>query len=188
MAYTAVISWDTTTNLISKFMNFGTEIEAQAHVEAYGRPGAFVAPAPDGPASSWVVDPDNLGLTSSWVEPSVDLHAHLAEIRRAHETGGVTATVGSDVIDVATDQEGRTNLLGARVAAEQMPDFTTVWSANNGRFELDAAGIIALSNAVLAHINGAFIAQAAIVAQIDAGTLTTPEEVEAAFAAEVAGA
>ncbi|SDU08357.1 DUF4376 domain-containing protein [Stappia sp. ES.058] len=127
--------------------------------------------------------------TGTWVpyEPPVDLHAHLSAIRRAHETGGVTVTIGSDTIEVATDQEGRTNLLGARVAAQEVPGFATVWSANNGRFPLDGAGIIALSDAVLAHINGAFVAQDVVAEDIDAGTLTTPAEVEAAFAAAVAG-
>ncbi len=128
-----------------------------------------------------------VGLTATEPDPSpADLHAHLAAIRRAHETGGVTVTVGPDVIEVATDQEGRTNLLGARVAAQEVPGFATVWSALNGRFALDATGIIALSDAVLAHINGAFVAQDVVAEDIDAGTLTTPAEVEAAFAAAVA--
>ena len=119
--------------------------------------------------------------------PSIaDLHAHLSAIRRAHETGGVSVTIGPDVIEVATDQEGRTNLLGARMAAQDVPGFATVWSALNGRFPLDATGIIALSDAVLAHINGAFVAQDVVAEDIDAGTLTTPAEVEAAFAAAVA--
>ncbi|MCA1242938.1 DUF4376 domain-containing protein [Stappia stellulata] len=131
----------------------------------------------------------------SWSHPApapppttADLNAHLSAIRRTHETGGVSVTIGPDVIEVATDHEGKTNLLGARVAAQEVPGFTTDWSAINGIFPLDAAGIIALSDAVLAHINGAFVAQAAVIADIDAGTLTTPAEVEAAFAAAVAAA
>jgi hypothetical protein len=126
-------------------------------------------------------------VTEAWVpykEPA-DLHAHLSATREAYEVGGVSVTVGSDVLEIETDVTSQAKILGARVAADNDPTFITDWSAKNGYFTLDAAGVVTVSNAVLVHINTSFAAKRAVAADIDAGLLTTPSEVETAFAAVV---
>ncbi|MCA1298045.1 DUF4376 domain-containing protein [Stappia indica] len=128
------------------------------------------------------------GSAWEWPAPTVaDLHAHLSHIRQMHEAVGVTVTVGSDAMEIETDLASQAKILGARVAADNDPGFATTWSAKNGYFSLDAAGIVAVSDAVLTHVNTSFAAKKSVADQIEAGTLTTPPEVEAAFTAALAG-
>lgn len=74
--------------------------------------------------------------------------------------------------------------MGARMAAEADPDFTTDWKAADGSFvTIDAATIVAVSNAVLAHVANCFAIEAQVIDAIDNGAITTTGEVDAAFAA-----
>ena len=75
-------------------------------------------------------------------------------------------------------------ILGARMAAQADATFTTKWAATDGTIvALDAAGLVALSNAVLAHVQACFLRFASVKADIDAGNVTTTAQVDAAFAA-----
>lgn len=128
------------------------------------------------------------GSAWEWPAPTVaDLTAHLSHIRQIYELEGVTVTVGQDALEIETDLASQAKILSARVAADSDPTFTTNWSAKNGYFHLNAAGVVAISNAVLEHINASFAAKRSVADQIDAGSLTTLSEVEAAFAAALAG-
>ena len=129
--------------------------------------------------------PDWLFSAPSFVQPSPDaygaaqLKAYAADARWRREVAGI-AFAG---IAVATDDRSKQMLMGARIAAEADADFTTKWAAVDGTVhDLDAAEIIALSNAVLAHVNACFIIYSALVAQIESGAITTTEAVDAAMA------
>ena len=112
--------------------------------------------------------------------PSVEeLKAYLASIRFDAETGGLTV----DTMEIATDRNSQGKILAARVKASADPDFTTTWKALNGWFALNAAAIVAMSDAVLAHVAVCFAAEETVAAAIDAGEVTTRDAVDAAFAA-----
>ncbi|PTW62042.1 uncharacterized protein DUF4376 [Breoghania corrubedonensis] len=116
--------------------------------------------------------------------PSADeLKAYLASIRFDAETGGLVV----DTMEIATDRDSQGKILAARVKAGAEAGFSTTWKALNGWFALDAAAIVALSDAVLAHVAACFAAEETVSAAIKAGDVTTREAVDAAFEAARGG-
>jgi hypothetical protein len=72
---------------------------------------------------------------------------------------------------------GAYNLVGA------MPDQVIRFKSTAGWVNLDAAAMTTIAIAVGQHVQASFSLEAEIAAQIEAGTITTAEEVDAAFAA-----
>ena len=120
---------------------------------------------------------------ATYVPPPVtkaDLDAHVAAARWAKEVAGIT--VGE--VHVETDDRSKLMIIGARKAAEADPQFMTQWKVSTGIFvTLDAATIVAVSDAVAAHVAVCFAKEAEVSAQIAAGTVATFAQIEAAFAA-----
>jgi hypothetical protein len=109
-----------------------------------------------------------------------DLVAYAADKRWRVEVGGISV----DGVPVATDDRSKVMVIGARVAAQASPDWTTVWHGADGQtYPLNAAAMIAISNAVEAHVNATFATFATVKAGIDAGEITTTAAIDAAFAA-----
>ncbi|MGO4173222.1 DUF4376 domain-containing protein [Bosea sp. TAF32] len=54
--------------------------------------------------------------------------------------------------------------------------------ADGGTYPVDAVAMVANSDAVQAHVNGDFATCAVVKDEIEAGTITTMAEVDAAFA------
>jgi hypothetical protein len=74
-------------------------------------------------------------------------------------------------------------LIGARVAADANPNFTTEWAGSNDViYPLTAPQLIGISNAVLAHVAYCFAIFASVKGEIDAHTMTTADQIDAAFA------
>ncbi len=109
----------------------------------------------------------------------VDLVAYAADRRWQREVGGLMFAG----FHFATDDRSKMMIIGARAAAAAAPDFTTEWKLPGGFVTLDADTIIAISDAVLAHVAESFAAEAQVLAAIDAGAITTTAEIDAAFAA-----
>jgi len=111
--------------------------------------------------------------------PAPDLPAYAAQKRWEKENGGIN--IGG--AQIATDDRSKVMISGARVAAENDPNFSTEWKAADGSFvTVNAAMIVAISDAMLAHVSNCFALEAQVLAQIEAGTITTTEEIDAAFA------
>ena len=106
----------------------------------------------------------------------VALLAYAADKRWRVETGDIV--VGS--VPVATDDRSKIMIIGARVKADADANFTTEWKTPAGFQTIDAATIIAISNAVLAHVDACFAAEATVLAEIEAGAITTTAEIDAA--------
>lgn len=105
----------------------------------------------------------------------VDLTGYAADKRWRVETGGIT--VGG--APVATDDRSKTMIMGARIKADADQDYTVGWKGADGSFvTLTAPQIIAISNAVLAHVDACFAAEADVVAAILDGTITTTQQVD----------
>ncbi len=104
---------------------------------------------------------------------------YAAQKRWEKEVGGIEV----NGLTVATDDRSKTMISGARVAAMADPAFTTSWKGSDGSFvPLDAAAVIAISDAVLAHVSACFALEAQVLADIDNDLITTQAEVDAAFA------
>lgn len=108
---------------------------------------------------------------------------HYAEQRRwEKETAGITVAG----VPIATDDRSKQMVLGARVAAMADENFTTNWVAADGAiYQLDAATVTAISDAVLAHVRACFAVYATVRQEIATNTITTKAQVDAAFAAIV---
>ena len=99
--------------------------------------------------------------------------SEIAAARYAAEIAGVT--VGGVV--VRTDRESQALITGAALKAMQDSEYTCKWKTENGFLELTAVQILAIADAVRAHVQTCFDAEAAKCAQIDAAQ--TVEDVEA---------
>lgn len=116
-------------------------------------------------------------------EQAVDIKQALtlyaADKRWQKETGGFEFSG----LHIATDDRSKIMIAGAREAAKGYPDFTTPWVTTTGEIALlDAATIIAISDAVGAHVNNAFGIYAQVLPQIQDGTITDQSQIDAAFA------
>lgn len=112
--------------------------------------------------------------------PGMTLQEYAAAKRWEKEVGGIEI----NGLTVATDDRSKTMISGARVAAMANPDFTTAWKGSGGEFvPLDASAVVAISDAVLAHVSNCFAIEAQVLADIEAGAITTVEQIDAAFAA-----
>lgn len=106
-----------------------------------------------------------------------DLKGYAANCRWRKETGGIVVSG----LSVATDDRSKLLIAGARIKADANPEFTTKWKTSAGFVLIDAATIIAISDAVLAHVDACFGAEGEVLASIEAGTITAREEIDAAF-------
>lgn len=107
-----------------------------------------------------------------------DLVAYAARKRWEKEVGG-TEVAGMPVF---TDDRSKTLIMGARQAADADPGFTTQWKTATGSFiTLDATMIMAISNAVLAHVAACFAREAGVIAAIEDETIATIAEIDDAF-------
>lgn len=113
-----------------------------------------------------------------YAPPAVDLIAYTAQKRWEKEVGGIE--VGG--MPVFTDDRSKTLIMGARQAADADPAFTTQWKTAAGAFiTLDAATIMAISNAVLTHVAACFAREATVIAAIEDETITNTAEIDGAF-------
>lgn len=115
------------------------------------------------------------------VPPSQErLMAYAADRRWRREVGGIV--IGG--VPVATDDRSKIMIMGARVAAAADAGWETIWHGSDGQtYPLNAAAMIAISNAVEAHVNATFATFAAVKVDIVAGEITTLAAIDAAFAA-----
>jgi Domain of unknown function (DUF4376) len=102
------------------------------------------------------------------------------------EQGGITLTSG---MPIKTDDRSQAKISGIYLAAQISPAVTTPFSAADGTVhQLTAEDIEAMNIELLTHINRAFSISADAIAQIDAGTITTIDQIDALFDAPVKSA
>lgn len=126
----------------------------------------------------WTLDGEVWGPPPNSVTQE-ELKRHAAEMRWRKEVGGIV--IGE--MFVATDDRSKLLLQGARTAADADPDHVEGWKTSSGDWvDLNAETIIALSNAVRAHVSACFAQERVVAILISTGEITTLAEVEAAFA------
>lgn len=103
------------------------------------------------------------------------LIAYAAGVRYQKEVGGITVS-GSRI---ATDDRAKQMIQGARIAADHDEKFTTPWVTADGTIEtMNASALIAISDAVVEHVRNCFVTFADVVKAINAGTITSPLQVD----------
>lgn len=112
-------------------------------------------------------------------QPTLSLQDYAAAKRWEKEVGGISI----QGLQVASDDRSKMMIAGARVAAAADPNFTTQWKAQDGSFAtIDAPAIIAISNAILAHVSNCFSIEAQVISGIQNETIKTVDQIDAAFA------
>lgn len=99
------------------------------------------------------------------------LLARLAERRWEVETGGIQ--VGG--ARVATDDRSKLLIADAARRADSDPEFTTRWKAENGWVILDASTIIAVRDAVFAHVASCFAREGDLADMITSADVVTED-------------
>lgn len=112
------------------------------------------------------------------VPKPVDLVDYSKKARYRKETS--TLTVGP--VSVAMDDRSKSLILGSYISAQRDPAWTTIWQAENGAFPVDAATMTTVFDAMTARISACFTAYASVAQGIAGGTITTTEQIDAAFA------
>lgn len=118
---------------------------------------------------------------SGWrvVDPRTALLAHAQNRRKQVEIGGF----GWNGLLLGSDDTSQIKTAGARIKAMADPGFETTWYGADGEgVVVDAALIIAMSDALLDHIDQSFTTFGLVKAGIDSGAVTTTAEIDAAFA------
>lgn len=109
----------------------------------------------------------------AWFVPAVDMSLSdaktaareaLAARRYAAETGGIVV----NNLQIATDRHTQSVLTGARILAKEDANYSVNWKGPQGWLVVNAAGIIAMADAVAAHIQACFDNEKALSDQIDA--------------------
>lgn len=95
--------------------------------------------------------------------------ASIAQARYHAEIAGVNG--------IKTDRESQALITGAALKAMQDPDYTCRWKGIDGFVTLNASQIIAIADAVRAHVQSCFDHEAELIPLIEAAT--TQAELEA---------
>jgi len=110
------------------------------------------------------------------------LAAYAGSVRYAAETAGIVVSG----LAVPTDRASQATIIGAVVHAQAIPTYSTRWKDAAGNFSADmsATQIIALGQAVAAHVSNCYAREADAVDAITANTptITTFDQVDAFFA------
>lgn len=143
--------------------------EYRAHHEKYGETCAWM---PD-----LTLEFDDMGrcITElSFVQQKEVARARIAHSRWIAETGGCTV----QGMAIRTDRESQAMITGAALKAMQDAEYTCSWKADAGFVELSAPQILAIADAVRAHVQACFDHERALLAIIDAaGTLEDLESI-----------
>lgn len=131
---------------------------------------------------TWLGNPSDRGLRATPKpetpqETKARLVAHAALRRRLVEEGGTTA--GGSRFE--TDRTTQSMLTGAVLSA-QYPNGpqSFQWKTADGFMTLTVVEIRAIATAVALHVQASFATEAVVVAAIEAGTITTETQIDAA--------
>jgi hypothetical protein len=92
----------------------------------------------------------------------------IADRRWQAEVAGITV----NGMAVATDRDSQALITGAALAAMRDPAYVCRWKTATGFVELNAEQLTAVADTVRAHVQACFDREAALLAELDGGTLT----------------
>ena len=107
-------------------------------------------------------------------EAQDEARAKIAHARWAAETGGITL----QGMTIRTDRESQALITGAALKAIQDAEYSCSWKTDGGFVELSAPQILAIADAVRAHVQSCFDHERALCALVDAAeTMEALEEI-----------
>lgn len=112
-------------------------------------------------------------IEAAKAERRAEMARQIADRRWQAEVAGITV----NGMAVATDRDSQALLTGAALAAMRDPAYVCRWKTATGFVELNAEQLTAVADTVRAHVQACFDREAALLAELDAGTLT-PEMLE----------
>ena len=125
--------------------------------------------------SAWKIVDNTIVVDSGAMKP--ELLAYAASKRFDVETGGISV----DGLQIRTDRESQATINGAFSATLIDQNFTTDWKGADGTWQtIDAAAIHIIASTVKDHVKACFAAEKLVDAGIEAGTITTREQIDAA--------
>ena len=128
---------------------------------------------------AWLFDGTTFSQPAEGQYTKPQLKNYALTVRIENETGGITA----EGIPLRTDPVAQQRISNARTAAEVDPLYTTTALGTDGvLYPIDATQIIAISDAFIAFATSLADTYAVVHADIDSGTVTTPEQIDTAFA------
>ena len=155
-----------------------TPIDSEEELAEVLKPHAVVRP--------WLFNAPSFIQPAAGVYDAGQLKAYSDDARWRKEQGGIITTQG---FPIKTDDRAQAKITGVYSASLAVPAVVTPWRAADGLIvQLDAAGMAAMNDDLLTHINNCFAISADNYAAIDAGTMTTLDEIDAAFAAQITAA
>ncbi len=114
-------------------------------------------------------------MARQWIDPrtpadhQAELFAAREAIRRRRDQAIDTGIVVAGV-PLHTDERSRSNIMGAALSAMLDPDYSVAWKGADGVFvTLTAEQVIAVAQAIRAHVQACFDREAALLADLDAG-------------------
>ena len=151
----------------------------------------FVAFSQYHPVTPWPRDASNnqtdaalQNLLNPYLTIFVNNTYYAADARWRKEQAGITVTAGGSAFPLKTDDRSQAKVNGARIVSGEVvdPQETTPWTAADGTIHpLTAADLQSMSDQLQQHINGCFAIYKEVVAGIDGGTITTRDQIDAAF-------
>lgn len=114
------------------------------------------------------------GVVIEVIPPAVITPADIAARRYDAEVGGIY--LGD--LRIATDDRSKTMIAGAALAALRNPDYLLNWKTPAGFVQLQAGQVLAVADAVHAHVQACFDREAALLAMGDA---VSPDDLEAGW-------
>lgn len=106
------------------------------------------------------------------------LKGHAAGVRYDKEIAGVEVNGNA----YPSDRASQAKFTAAAVMSQINPQASFNWKTDAGFVTLKAADMIAIAGAVGAYVQRCFDKESTVMAAIDAGTMTTTAEIDAAFA------
>ncbi|MNM46285.1 hypothetical protein D3C81_572220 [compost metagenome] len=114
----------------------------------------------------------DFGTVEPYVAPVLTVEAQRARIAARRYQAEVTGIqVGETMVDTGRDSQAL--ITGAALQSLIDPSYSLRWKTATGVFiELDAQQVIGMATLVRAHVQACFEREAALLAELDAGTLT----------------
>ena len=140
---------------------------------------------PSRQATPWPRDVDG-NQTDASLQEVLEPHGMFANLtfytvskRWQKEQGGIVATDG---FPIKTNDRAQAKITGLYAASKEAPAVVTPYhAADNSLHDLDAAQMYQLNVDLLTHINNCFAISADMLAGIADGSITTREQIDAAF-------
>lgn len=124
--------------------------------------------------------------TSMAAPDAADLHAYASQVKWQKEYGGINVPIGGgNLLSVPTNDRTRLMIAGARLKADAEPNYVVESFKVTSSFyvTLTAPMIIAISDAVDAHVQACFTTNREVDEKITSGEITSYGEIDEAFEA-----